>query len=209
MRLRRAAGKLFVVSSPSGGGKTTVVGALLKQLPGLVRSVSVTTRRPRPAERTGADYQFLSRSAFERLRAQGALLEWAKVHQAYYGTPKAPIERALARGHDVVLNIDVQGAGQVRRRFGSRAILVFLAPPSRHELARRLLKRRTETPETIRRRLAVARRELTCAQWYDYVVVNRDLDKAVEQLKAIVTAERLRVTRGRNVGRIHGPNLDR
>ena len=197
MRLRRAAGKLFVVSSPSGGGKTTVVGALLKQLPGLVRSVSVTTRRPRPAERTGADYQFLSRSAFERLRAQGALLEWAKVHQAYYGTPKAPIERALARGHDVVLNIDVQGAGQVRRRFGSRAILVFLAPPSLHELATRLLKRRTETPETIRRRLAVARQELTCAQWYDYVVVNRDLDKAVEQLKAIVTAERLR----RNVAR--------
>lgn len=188
-----AAGRVFVVSGPSGGGKTTVVDALLKRMPALVRSVSVTTRRRRPSERNGFDYRFLSWQTFRRLRSRGALLEWASVHQAFYGTPKATVERALARGRDVILSIDVQGARQVRRRLGSRAVLVFLKPPSLSALRARLLKRRTETPQTLHKRLAVARRELSCVRWYDYAVVNRRVAEAAEQLKAIVLAERARV----------------
>ena len=188
-----AAGRVFVVSGPSGGGKTTVVNALLKRMPTLVRSVSVTTRRRRPSERNGLDYRFLSWQTFRRLRSRGALLEWATVHQAFYGTPRATVERALARGRDVILSIDVQGARQVRRRLGSRAVLVFLKPPSLSALRARLLKRRTETPQTLHKRLAVARRELSCVRWYDYAVVNRRVAEAAEQLKAIVLAERARV----------------
>lgn len=189
-----AAGRLFVVSSPSGGGKTTVVRELLKRVPTLARSVSVTTRPRRPSERQGADYRFVSLQAFQRLRATGALLEWATVHDAFYGTPKAPVERALARGREMVLSIDVQGARQVKRRLGSRATLIFLLPPSLNALRARLLKRRTETPADIRRRLASARRELSCVRWYDYAAVNRRVAEAAEQLKAIVLAERRRVT---------------
>lgn len=170
-----------------------MVQALLRCQDGLVRSVSVTTRPRRPSERHGADYRFVSTEAFQRLRAHGELLEWARVHGAWYGTPMKPVERLLARGLDVILNIDVQGARLVRRRFGSRAILVFLLPPSVRALKARLENRRTETPEGIRRRLAVARRELACARWYDYAVVNDTIPQAVQQLQAVVTAERLRI----------------
>jgi len=199
--------KLFVVSSPSGGGKTTLVAELLRQLRGVVRSVSVTTRPRRPVEQRDRDYRFVSREQFERLRAQGALIEWAKVHQAYYGTPRAPVERALARGRDVILSIDVQGARQVRRRFGRRAALVFVMPPSMKDLKRRLLRRKTETRASLRRRLAAARQELACGRWYDYHVVNRQVRQAVEHLKAIVVAERLRVTRSNVTGREDGTDI--
>lgn len=193
MKGGRRSSKLFILSSPSGGGKTTVVRALLRRLPNLVRSVSVTTRPRRPAERDGSDYRFISLKAFQQLKTHGELLEWAKVHQAYYGTPRTPVERALARGRDCILCIDVQGARQLRRRFGSRAILVFLLPPTLDDLKSRLVKRQTDTPEAIRKRLLVAQRELSCVQWYDYAVVNRKLSQAIAQLKAIVIAERSRV----------------
>ncbi len=160
--------------------------------------MSATTRPPRPTERSGREYAFLSQAAFSRARAKGSLLEWARVHQSWYGTPRATIERVLARGRDVVLSIDVQGARQVRRRCRRQAVLIFLMPPSMEELRRRLLRRGTESGEAIRRRLAVAARELACARWYDYVVVNDRLTTAVAHLVAIVTAERLRVKqRGR------------
>lgn len=179
-------GRLFVVSGPSGGGKTTVVQALLEQEPALARSVSLTTRPRRPSERDGVDYRFVSAEQFARLRRRRQLLEWAKVHEAFYGTPRRPVERMLARGRDVILSIDVQGARQVKRRFGTRAVLVFLKPPSLKALEARLRRRRTETPQAIRRRLQVAKRELACAAWYDYAVVNRRVREAVNQLKAIV-----------------------
>jgi guanylate kinase len=190
-------GTLFVISSPSGGGKTTVVRKLLRRVAGLSRSVSATTRPPRPSERSGREYAFLSPAAFARMRARSGLLEWARVHQAWYGTPRAATERLLARGRDVVLSIDVQGARQVRRRCRRQAVLIFLMPPSMEELRRRLLRRGTESGEALRRRLAAAARELACARWYDYVVVNDRLTTAVAHLAAIVTAERLRVKQRR------------
>ena len=182
-----------MVSSPSGGGKTTVVRRLLRRVSGLARSVSMTTRPPRATERNGREYAFVSPAQFARLRAPGGLLEWAAVHGAWYGTPRAAVQRALARGRDVVLSIDVQGARQIRRWCGRQAVLIFLVPPSREELRRRLLHRGTESGDAIRRRLRAAARELRCVRWYDYAVVNDRLTTAVAQLAAIVTAERLRV----------------
>ena len=190
----RRRGRVFVVSSPSGGGKTTVVREVLEQLPNLTRSVSVTTRPRRSGERSGRDYRFVSPRVFERLRTDDQLLEWARVHQALYGTPRAPVERVVARGRDVICNIDVQGARQIKRRLGACVVLVFLLPPSLKDLQARLIRRGTDSREAIRRRLQTARRELACVQWYDYAIVNRRIGEAVAQLKTIVLAERLRVS---------------
>ncbi len=192
MTARRVEGRVFIVSSPSGGGKTTVVERLRHQMPWLVRSVSVTTRPPRRGERDGRDYQFVSRAAFGRLRRLGQLLEWASVHGAYYGTPKAPVEQALAAGRDVILSIDVQGARQVRRHFGKRAVSIFLRPPSVDQLRKRLLQRRTDTVADIRRRLSAAKRELACASWYDYTVVNDRLQQTLVRMKRILSSPRQR-----------------
>lgn len=183
-----APGKAFVISSPSGGGKTTVVARLRRAVPQLSRSVSVTTRAPRAGERQGRDYRFVSIEEFERLRGAGELLEWANVHGACYGTPRRPIEEALSRGRSVVLSIDVKGARQIRRALGAQAVLIFLLPPSITVLRERLRRRRTETVTAIRTRVAAARRELACATWYDYRVVNDEVRHAVAQLKAIVNA---------------------
>ena len=183
-RMRR--GRVVVLSGPSGGGKTTVVGQVRRVLPGLARSVSVTTRPWRAGERRGRDYRFVSPSAFQRMRRAGTLLEWARVHGAWYGTPKRPVLRAMAGGRDVVLSIDVQGARQVRRALGKRALLIFLLPPSMALLRQRLMRRRTDSPAAIRRRLAAARRELACAAWYDYRVVNDRLAHAVRDVAAII-----------------------
>lgn len=187
MRSSRGGGRVFVVSSPSGGGKTTVVKRLLRATPRLARSVSVTTRPPRPGERRGRDYRFVTPAAFQRLRRAGRLLEWASVHGEWYGTPKDPVLRALARGRSVVLCIDVQGARQIRRALGARAVLVFLLPPSMRRLRARLLRRRTEAPGALRRRLAAARREIACARWYDHAVVNDRLDRTVRTMRAILS----------------------
>ena len=180
---------MFVISSPSGGGKTTVVERLQGRLPRLARSVSVTTRSPRAGERQGREYRFVSRAAFQRLRRSGGLLEWARVHGAWYGTPKRPVLRTLAAGRDVVLSIDVQGARQVRRALGERAVLVFLVPPSMRLLRQRLVRRRTETPSAIHRRLAAARQELARASSYDHRVVNDRLERAVRNIGRIIQRE--------------------
>ena len=199
-RPRRATyrtGRVFVISSPSGGGKTTVVERLQRRAPRLVRSVSVTTRPPRLGERRGRDYRFVSRGVFARMKRSGQLLEWAKVHGAYYGTPKRPIVQAVARGRDALLSIDVQGARKVRRLLGSQAVLIFLLPPSRAALRQRLRRRHTESAQAITQRLAVAAREVACARWYDYAVVNDRLSETVKQVKAIVMATGGRVPRRR------------
>jgi guanylate kinase len=179
----------FVVSAPSGTGKTTVCRALVARDPGVVLSVSHTTRRPRPGERDGVDYHFVDEAGFEALVAEGAFLEHARYSGNLYGTSWAAIEAPLARGLDVLLEIETEGARQVRDRRDD-ACLVFLLPPSRAELERRLRGRGTDREEEVARRLAIARREFQAAAWFDAFVVNDALERAVEDLQAIVTAAR-------------------
>ena len=187
-----------VLAAPSGTGKTTLARALVERRTDLVFSVSVTTRPPRPAERSGRDYRFVTDEEFDRLVAAGELIEWAEVHGWRYGTPRREIEAALARGSPVLLDIDVQGARQIRAVFPD-AVLIFVLPPSGEELGRRLAGRASERDAERRRRLETARRELTAAQEFDYVVVNDDFEAAVASLDAVLTAERLRVGRAEDL----------
>lgn len=182
-------GIAFVLSAPSGTGKTTVCKRVLAEDRGISLSVSHTTRSPRPGERHGADYHFVDRAEFERLVAAGAFLEHAEYRGNLYGTTLAAIEAPLEAGRDVLLEIEVQGARQVRRRMPS-ARFVFLLPPSRRELERRLRARGTESEEVVARRLEIAARELREVFRYDYAVVNDRLDRAVADVLAIVRAER-------------------
>ena len=191
---RRRSGHAFVISAPSGGGKTTVVARLRRHLPRLRRSISVTTRAPRPGERQGRDYRFVSPAVFDRLRRSGALVEWAEVHGAKYGTPKRPLTDALARGQDMLLSVDVQGARHLRSTLGSRAVLIFLAPPSMERLRQRLIQRRTDAAAAIRRRLVTATREMACASWYDYTVVNNRLASTITRVRSIIAQARRRET---------------
>jgi len=184
-------GRLFVLSAPSGAGKTTLARRLVQRDRRLVRSVSVTTRPPRQGEREGRDYRFVTRRQFQQYRRAGALLEWARVHGQWYGTLRAPITRAVAAGCDVLLTIDVQGAAQVKRRYPG-AVLVFVRPPDVATLRQRLLHRQTDSREAITRRLRAAQRELRCAAWYDAVVVNDRLRDAVARVRAIVGRVRRR-----------------
>lgn len=184
-------GLLFVVSAPSGTGKTTIVGRLVELVPRLVRSRSYTSRGARVGEVDGQDYNFIERERFEGMIARGEMLEWAQVFGNLYGTGARDIEQHLAAGRDVVLVIDVQGAAQVRGR-DLAAIFVFVLPPSYSTLEQRLRGRSQDSEEVIRRRLEIARREVGTAPEYDYVVVNDELDACVERVKSIVVAERAR-----------------
>jgi len=186
--------RLFVVSAPSGAGKTTLCEQLLGQMPKLVRSVSATTRAKRRGERHGIDYFFVSPQRFRRDAARGHFLEHAVVFGNHYGTPRKFVEQQLARGTDVVLSIDVQGALQVRRSFGQRAVFIFIMPPSMAELRKRLRARGTDSARQIKERLAVARREMSFVPRYDYCILNDTIRAATECLRAIITAERARVT---------------
>lgn len=185
-------GLLFIVSAPSGTGKTTLVERLVQIVPDLHMSRSYTSRPARAGEQDGVDYNFISRERFEAMVREGAFLEWADVFGSYYGTCWTDTDAVLARGRDVVLVIDVQGARQVRRR-GLETIGVFVLPPSAAILEQRLRGRSKDTEEQIRRRLDIACREVGEYAQYDYVVVNDGLDAAVERLQAIVLAERSRV----------------
>ncbi|NDY41639.1 guanylate kinase [Dissulfurirhabdus thermomarina] len=187
-------GDLFVISAPSGAGKTTLCRRLLAEVAGLDFSVSHTTRPPRPGEVDGRDYHFVDREVFEAMRARGDFLEWAEVHGNLYGTSRQAVSAALAAGRDVLLDIDVQGAREIRRVFPG-ACYVFILPPSLEALEARLRGRGSEDEAAAALRLANARRELHAASEYDYVVVNDELDAACEGLRAIVTARRLRSAR--------------
>lgn len=185
-------GNLFVVSAPSGTGKTTILKHLLAKVPGIAFSVSHTTRPPRPGERNGTDYFFVNREEFKFMLARGEFLEWAEVHANFYGTSRNSVAEGLAAGIDLILDIDVQGANQVREQSQWQAVSLFIVPPSWSELERRLTLRNTETAESIRLRLANARREMAEAARYDYIVVNDQLEDAVNVLRAIIIAERSR-----------------
>src|SRR5262245_19289181 len=189
-------GLLFIVSAPSGTGKTTLVERLVQRLPDLHMSRSYTSRVARAGETDGVDYNFISRERFETMIGEQAFLEWADVFGNYYGTSAADTDEALARGHDVVLVIDVQGARQVRSR-GCEAVSVFVLPPSFAILEQRLRGRVKDSDEQIARRLAVAHNEVDEYSKYDYLVINDEWETAVERLRAIVTAERARTQRKR------------
>lgn len=190
--MNKPQGRLFVISAPSGCGKSTLLAALLRKNRNLVRSVSATTRPSRPGERHGKDYRFLSRAEFQRGIARKKFLEHARVLKNWYGTPRGPIEKALRAGKEVLLGIDIQGARQIRRA-PLPATTLFLLPPSLKVLRERLQHRGTETPQQIRARLRLARRELKEAGKYDYAVVNDRLKEAVSAVEAIIRAERHRV----------------
>jgi len=187
-------GTLFVVSAPSGAGKTTLCREMRLRLHDLAYSVSVTTRPPRPGEIDGTDFRFVTRSQFEDMVKQGQMAEWATVHTNLYGTPAAPLEAALRDGRDVLLDIDTQGATQLRARY-SDAVLVFVVAPSMGELEQRLRERRSDSEREITRRLQRAREEVMLWNRYDYLIVNRDVKEAMEQLESIIQAERCRVAR--------------
>ncbi|MBC7104802.1 MAG: guanylate kinase [Firmicutes bacterium] len=188
-------GLLLVVSGPSGAGKGTVCRLLRAREPQLWYSISATTRPPRRGEVAGRDYLFVSKEEFEDLIARGAFLEWARVYGHYYGTPRAPVEAALQEGKDVLLEIDTQGALQVKNKYPA-AILVFLLPPSLSELQARITRRGTDTEEAIRARLEAASAELAYIYAYDYAVTNDDVEEAVRKIQAIMVAEKCRVGKG-------------
>ena len=184
-------GSLFIVCAPSGGGKTSIVNKVLERDPALKLSVSFTTRAPRPAEREGVHYHFVDEAKFEQLRDSGAFLESALVHGYQYATSRLWLEDEMLRGHDVLLEIDVQGAEQVRKLIPA-AVGIFILPPSWARLRERLVGRRQDAPEVIARRLAAARNEMRRLDEFDYVIINNNFESAVEDFSAVVEASRLR-----------------
>jgi guanylate kinase len=181
-------GRLFVIAAPSGAGKTSLVRALMEREPGLRFSVSYTTRPPRPTERPGHDYFFVDRGEFERMVANGEFLEHARVFDNYYGTARGQVEKALAAGQDLILEIDWQGAAQVRGAL-PECVSIFILPPSRPELERRLRGRGTDAEEVIQRRLRDAASDMTHWREFDHVVVNDDFGRALADLQAIVAGQ--------------------
>lgn len=190
-------GILFVVSAPSGAGKTTLVRALLERDAALALSVSYTTRAMRAGESDGVHYNFITLDVFAAMRDRGDFIEWAQVHDNFYGTSRSWLQSRLAQGKDVVVEIDWQGAAQVREVFGERVVSIFILPPSLETLRTRLDLRATDDEQTIVRRTAAARGEMRHAGDFDYVILNADLDRAVDELCAVVLAARVRVARQR------------
>src|SRR6201996_2493676 len=189
------AGILFIISAPSGSGKSTLVAEVRRLVEGLEFSISYTTRKPRGSEQDGREYTFVPREEFERMIANGEFLEYANVFGDYYGTARSVLDHAKSRDKDLLLDIDVQGAAQVKQKIAD-AVSIFILPPSRAELERRLRWRSQGEgnirPEVIRRRLAAAGKEIENYPKYDYILVNDQLGQSIEQLKAIVLAERIR-----------------
>jgi guanylate kinase len=189
-------GRLFVITAPSGAGKTSLVNALLKSEPNLRLSISHTTRARRPTETGGREYHFISVPQFEQLVARGEFLEHARVFDNCYGTSRAFVEQQLCAGHDVLLEIDWNGAQQVRRAL-PECVTVFILPPSRRALAERLAKRATDSPEVIARRLRAAAEDMSHYREFDYVVVNDEFAHAVEELRHIIAGRGTDLTSGR------------
>jgi len=191
-------GLLIVVSGPSGAGKGTICSAYLERNPHAMLSVSVTTRKPRIGEKEGKNYFFRDKETFLKMVEDGEFLEYAEVYGNYYGTPKKFVEEELAAGNDVILEIDIQGALQVKERF-PEAVFVFIIPPSMEELKRRIVKRGTEDAEAIYRRFQSAYEELNYISRYNYVIINDTVESAVAKLEAIVLAEKCRVDRNKQL----------
>jgi guanylate kinase len=191
-------GLMLVMSSPSGAGKTTISRALLSRDPGIAMSVSATTRAPRPGEVDGKDYYFVTVEKFHSMVEKGEFLEHARVFDNYYGTPKAPVERVLALGRDVLFDIDWQGTQQMRQTARADLVSVFVLPPSVEELERRLHTRAQDSAEVVAKRMAKAGDEMSHWPEYDYIIVNMEVEQSIARVQAILTAERLK--RERQVG---------
>jgi guanylate kinase len=191
-------GMMFVLSSPSGAGKTTLSRMLIEALPGLRMSVSTTTRAKRPGEVEGRDYHFVDKKRFEEMVKRGELLEWATVFDNRYGTPRAPVEAALSAGQDVLFDIDWQGTQQLREKARADVVSVFILPPSVADLEKRLQSRAQDSAEVIRRRMSRASHEMSHWAEYDYIVINNDVDAAFAEVQSILKAERLK--RERRIG---------
>ncbi|MFD1329459.1 guanylate kinase [Mycoplana ramosa] len=185
-------GLMLVISSPSGAGKSTIARNLLEADSGISLSISVTTRQRRPSEIAGRHYHFIDRPEFEMLRDSDALLEWAEVHGNFYGTPRKPVEEAMAAGRDMLFDIDWQGAQQLQEKMAADVVSIFILPPSMTELQSRLHRRAEDTADVIATRLANSRAEIEHWHEYDYVILNDDLDAAFDAVQSIVKAERLR-----------------
>jgi guanylate kinase len=187
-------GVLFVISAPSGAGKTTLCKEIIDIFPGLRHSVSYTTRTPRPGEVHGRDYFFVGQDEFSRMVAASEFAEWAEVHGNHYGTSLATLNECRSRGVDLILDIDCQGAQQLKGRIGG-GVYIFILPPSIAELRRRLDNRSSDTEEVIERRINNAAAEIKEARWYDYIIVNDRFSEAVIQLKSVLIAEQCRSSR--------------
>ena len=185
-------GLMLVLSSPSGAGKSTLSRMLLAADANITMSVSATTRPKRPGEVEGVDYHFMDRRGFEELRARDGFLEWAEVFGNLYGSPRAPVEEALAAGRDILFDVDWQGTQQLESRAGGDLVRVFILPPSAAELEARLRRRAQDSEEVIRRRMAAASSEISHWPEYDYVIINDDLESSFAAVRAILSAERLR-----------------
>jgi guanylate kinase len=188
-------GLMFVLSSPSGAGKTTLSRMLMQRTSGLQMSVSATTRSMRPGEAEGKDYYFVDQKRFEEMVANGDLLEWAPVFGNRYGTPRVPVEAALSAGRDVLFDIDWQGTQQLREKAGADVVSVFILPPSATDLEKRLHTRAQDSDEVIRGRMDRASHELSHWAEYDYIVVNQNVDEAFAEVQSILKAERLKRAR--------------
>ena len=188
----RRRGLMFVLSSPSGAGKTTLSRLLIQRMPGLKMSVSATTRPKRPGEVDGRDYLFVDKARFEQMVQRDELLEWAVVFDNRYGTPRAPVEAALAAGEDVLFDIDWQGTQKLREKARSDVVSVFILPPSAADLERRLHSRAQDSVDVIRSRMNRASHELSHWAEYDYIVINYDVDEAFAEVQLILEAERLK-----------------
>lgn len=182
-------GRIFVLSGPSGSGKSTLIGGVRKRIDNLLYSISHTTRSPRLNEKNGVDYFFIDETTFKNMIEKDAFLEWARVYDDYYGTSCGSVEEKLNTGFDIILDIDIQGAKNIKEKIND-CQLIYILPPSTEILEKRLLKRATDSPAVIERRIKQVNKELSNCKWYDYMIINDDLEKAINELEAIIIADR-------------------
>ena len=191
-------GMIIIVSAPSGAGKTSICDALIKSDKNIIYSVSTTTREPRKGEKNGREYFFVNDSEFKKMVKTNMFVEWAKVHDHFYGTSKKVLEQTINKGKDILLDIDVQGAVKIKKQY-KEALMIFITTPSLKVLKERLIKRNKDSMTVIKRRIENAKKELTYLPKYDYLILNDKLDKSIQEVKSVICAERLSIKRNKNI----------